>query len=181
MHMSRSFMDKVFCSWCGEKLEKINDLHLRCQSCGISDYNNPKGATAIIITNEKRELLCAVRSEDPGKGKLDMPGGFVDGLETGEAGSIRELREEIGLIGIQESDLKLLFSDVNPYVFQNISYPVLCLYYHLEINSDKQLTANDDVASISWLDPATIDYAHDFWTPELGASVKRYLLSQNML
>ena len=42
------------------------------------------------------EVLVAVRARNPGKGLLDLPGGFVDPGESLEVALYRELQEELG-------------------------------------------------------------------------------------
>lgn len=64
--------------------------------CNLCKFNNPKGtATAIIIKDNK--VLCLVRNEDPFKGCLDFPGGYMNSWETPIETVIREVQEELGI------------------------------------------------------------------------------------
>eukprot|EP01019_Chilodonella_uncinata_P000230 GABU01000322.1.p3 GENE.GABU01000322.1~~GABU01000322.1.p3 ORF type:complete len:144 (+),score=25.50 GABU01000322.1:40-432(+) len=56
---------------------------------------------AICIRNKegKREILLVTRAGPAEKGKLALPGGFVEYNEDPQEGCLRELLEETGLIG----------------------------------------------------------------------------------
>jgi len=60
---------------------------------GHENWINPvSGASVYIIHQDK--ILFGVRSSDPGKGKLDVPGGIIEVNETAEQTAIRETKEE---------------------------------------------------------------------------------------
>lgn len=48
-------------------------------------------AVAGLIFNEKGQLLLTIRAKDPGKGLLDLPGGFVDMGENADQALRREI------------------------------------------------------------------------------------------
>ena len=93
-----------FCPICGSTHFEINNFKSKkCGSCGFIYYANPSSATVAFIMNEKDELLVVRRKNEPAKGTLDLPGGFVDMEETGEEGVMREVMEEtVGDISIQD-------------------------------------------------------------------------------
>ena len=95
-------MSKSFCPRCGSKLEKRR-LEERergyCPACRVIIYENPVPATAILVFNERNELLLVQRGQEPAKGKWCLPGGFQETGETPEECALRELREETGLWG----------------------------------------------------------------------------------
>ena len=62
----------------------------------IEKYKNPGAATDIIIEKSGRILLVR-RKEEPFKGKLQFPAGFVNYGETIEHAAKREVKEETGL------------------------------------------------------------------------------------
>ena len=87
-----------FCPICGSTHFEINNFKSKkCGICGFTYYANPSSATVAFIMNEKDELLVVRRKNEPAKGNLDLPGGFVDMEETGEEGVMREVMEETGL------------------------------------------------------------------------------------
>ena len=79
-------LDKFkFCPVCGSQHFEINNFKSKkCKDCGFTYYLNPSSATVAFILNEKEELLVVRRKNEPAKGTLDLPGGFVDMDETGE-------------------------------------------------------------------------------------------------
>ena len=84
-----------YCIKCGKITTKRNDNCFVCEA-GHENWVNPAvGSTAIIIKDGK--VLYGVRSLDPGKGKLDLPGGFVEVNESAEDAAIRETKEEMGI------------------------------------------------------------------------------------
>jgi 8-oxo-dGTP pyrophosphatase MutT (NUDIX family) len=50
------------------------------------------------FTEVRNAVLAVRRGENPGKGELALPGGFLDVGETWEEGVVRELREETGIV-----------------------------------------------------------------------------------
>ncbi|GIW62727.1 MAG: hypothetical protein KatS3mg090_0553 [Patescibacteria group bacterium] len=88
-------MPKVFkyCPICGNKLQKKDLGVLQCVSCSFRLYPNPKPTTAIMIRNEKGEILLVERAVEPKKGLLDLLGGFIEYDETAEESACREISE----------------------------------------------------------------------------------------
>lgn len=82
MHFDKLFR---FCPVCGSNSFMQNNIKSkRCGSCGFIMYVNPSSVVAAFILNEKDELLVCVRAHEPSKGMWDLPGGFIDDLETAE-------------------------------------------------------------------------------------------------
>jgi ADP-ribose pyrophosphatase YjhB (NUDIX family) len=72
-----------------------NERVFRCPSCGLEYYQNIATATGCII-DTGTSVVFVVRAKEPAKGKLALPGGFVDVGEGAVEGVRRECREEIG-------------------------------------------------------------------------------------
>ena len=88
-----------YCPSCGSsRFEENSEKSKICKSCGFEYFLNPSSANVAFIINAKGELLVERRKENPGKGTLDLPGGFSDISETAEEGVRREVKEETGLI-----------------------------------------------------------------------------------
>lgn len=51
-----------------------------------------------VIIEDNGKILMLKRNFEPGKGKLDLIGGFVDEGETIEQSAVREAKEETGLV-----------------------------------------------------------------------------------
>ena len=59
-------------------------------------YKNPLPTVDAIIES-KNKIVLIRRGNEPFKGKLALPGGFIDHLETAEHAAVREAEEETGL------------------------------------------------------------------------------------
>lgn len=96
------------------------------------------------------------RAGEPGRGKWDIPGGFLQEGEPPEDGARRELREELG---IEVGPLRLLFADVNPL---EDGTTVLDLLYSASCFMGDPQPA-DDASELGWFDLAGLpgDLAFD--------------------
>jgi ADP-ribose pyrophosphatase YjhB (NUDIX family) len=63
---------------------------------GHENWINPATAASVFVLKDNK-VLYGIRSSDPGKGKLDLPGGFIEVGETAEQAAIRETKEELGI------------------------------------------------------------------------------------
>jgi mutator protein MutT len=129
----------------------------RCGRCGFVLYFNPVAAVAAFIVRPgDGAVLYTRRERDPGRGRLGMPGGFVDFGETAEGALVREVREEVGL----EIDwLAYLTSCPNDYPYHGLTYRTLDLFFVARVADPARAQALDAVASTCWLDPAALDPA----------------------
>jgi ADP-ribose pyrophosphatase YjhB (NUDIX family) len=85
-----------YCPSCAAEGIRFDGSHrYSCPACGFVFYQNTAAATGCVIRG-KGGILLLVRGKEPAKGKLDLPGGFVDPGEGVLEGLARELREEIG-------------------------------------------------------------------------------------
>lgn len=138
-----------YCPKCGsDKFVENNIKSKRCEKCGFVYYFNSCAATVAVIINEKKELLVATRAHEPVKGTFDLPGGFVDMYETGEAAMSREVKEETGL---DVDEMKYLFSVPNVYVYSGFEVHTLDLVYLCKVTDTHVLKAEDDVAKLEFI------------------------------
>lgn len=138
-----------YCPRCGSADFAINDFKSkRCEACGFVFYFNPQSATVAFILNSSNRLLVASRAKEPGKGTLDLPGGFSDSFETAEEGVAREVMEETGLKVVQA---EYLFSLPNTYVYSGFEEHTLDLFFLCRVEQDEILAAADDVDSLQWI------------------------------
>ena len=139
-------MIKFFCPHCGRKLEKrrIEDRERNfCAACAEVAYDNPVPATAVVVFNERHELLLVKRGQEPGKGKWCLPGGFQEIGETPAQCAVREFREETGLHG-RICELIALEMGQNPFAGE-----VLVAGYLFQVLGG-DLHAGDDAADAAY-------------------------------
>jgi ADP-ribose pyrophosphatase YjhB (NUDIX family) len=131
-----------FCPACGAKTQLI-DIHGRqrpqCISCGHIVYFDPKVAAIALITRDDR-ILLGQRSNDPGKGKWGLPGGFVEFGEHPRDAVQREVLEETHLI-VEVGDVI--------DVFHTSGSTTITIAYHVDIVSGIP-EADDDVRALGW-------------------------------
>jgi len=109
---------------------------------------------AVLLFNEQGELLFTRRAIEPHRGKLDLPGGFIDPMETGEQAAVREIQEELG---IEIHSLQYFCSYPNEYVFSGYSVFTLDLAFLAKTESLHQMTAMDDISSFEFIQPQALD------------------------
>lgn len=135
-----------FCPKCGHKnLIWDNEKKWSCSNCDYVMYHNCAGAVAVII-RYKDEIFLTIRNQEPSKGKLDLSGGFVDPNESAEETCKRELKEELN-IDINPNLLKYKTSLPNTYLYKNIKYNTLDLFYEYEV--DEKLAVKLELSEVS--------------------------------
>jgi NAD+ diphosphatase len=159
-----------FCPRCGSSNFSVSgERSLVCGDCGFHYYINSAAAVACLIFNSEGKLLLTRRAVEPDIGKLDLPGGFVDPLETAEEAVCRELKEELG---VEVKSMQYLTSRGNEYHFSGITVFTTDLAFRVEVDSLENLTANDDISSFEWVWPAEVDAS------EIPASSIRYFVKE---
>ena len=142
------------CPRCGSALTNEGQ-HVSCASCGFVAYANSAPAVQALVVRDGRVLL-ARRDREPGEGKWDLPGGFLEEGEEPLAGLQRELREETGL---EVESVAFLGAFVEPYLDRF----VLGLTWKAVAEGDA--AAADDVAEVRWFAADELPSADEFAFP----------------
>lgn len=144
------------CPRCGapRPAENAGKTPFRCGGCGLVYYLNPTVAAAAFVFDAAGRALFIRRAKDPAKGKLAIPGGFVDAGETHEQALRREVREEVGL---ELSGIAFLASYPNRYEYREVTYPVLDLVFTADAVDPESAKPLDAVTGVEWLRPADVD------------------------
>ncbi len=162
-----------FCPHCGSANFIDNDFKSkRCRDCGFVYYLNASAATAAFILDDRGRLLAEHRKLEPSKGKLDLPGGFVDMGEAVEEGMKREVLEETGLL---VKDVRFLFSYPNKYLYSGFTVPTADMFFLCSVDGKaSRLHAGDDAADVVWLDIDRVN-PDDFAFDSTCRAVRKFL------
>ena len=173
-----------FCPACAsEKISFADGRAFRCPDCGFLYYHSTAAATGCVISvpenanavgdagagiqRGRKRLLFLVRGEEPAKGKLDLPGGFVDSGEGVFEGLYREIKEELGWSppvppGAPLFEIFTLFSSFsNVYPYKNIPYNTCDLYFSLyapDLKESDLCLRRGEIAAVRFLKPEEINY-----------------------
>lgn len=105
----------------------------------------------LIFRDEK--LLLTVRGQEPRKGLLDLPGGFVEFWEPAEEALAREIREELNL---EITEASFFCSQPNDYTYGKVTYMVLDIYFCCRATNFSDICPGDDVADYVLMRPEEI-------------------------
>ena len=135
---------------CGMKYSDHQTLGFaqKCHACHYTFYDGQKICVAVVIINNN-QLLLTKRGIEPFLNKWDLPGGFVEPLETPEQASIREINEELGVN--VKIDKLWFFNPCVPYVYAGRQQYNCDFVYIAKIISGDPVAA-DDVSEFKWFD-----------------------------
>lgn len=159
-----------FCPSCASKNINFDVNVFRCPDCSFTYYHNTAAAAGCIIiapdtVGEKIVLL--VRGKEPAKGKLDLPGGFIDPGEGVLEGLYRELKEELGWIpkipqGESLSGIfKFFASFPNVYPYKGINYNTCDLYFSVYVRNLKPedlCLERAEITEVQFIKPEEIEF-----------------------
>jgi ADP-ribose pyrophosphatase YjhB (NUDIX family) len=128
-----------------------------CPTCGRSWYRSSAPAVGAAIVDGDR-VLVTVRGIEPERGRLDLPGGFVEVGEHPRDALAREAYEELGVeVEVDESPMLLAVHTYGP----DGEY-VLAIGFRVRIVSGEPSPA-DDVAGIRWVTEEEVDTLDFAW------------------
>jgi mutator protein MutT len=138
-----------FCPRCAapRPSDNVGQTPLRCSGCSFTFYFNPTVAAACFILDLQNRVLLIRRAKEPSKGKLGLPGGFIDFGESAEEGMRREVREEVG---VEVANVRFVASYPNLYHYREVIYPVVDLYFAGVAVNPEEAKPLDAVAGIEW-------------------------------
>lgn len=146
-----------FCPNCGSReVTYLNNFKFNCKSCDFVLYHNIAAAVAIVFTYQNK-ILFTVRNVDPDKGKLDLPGGFIDPNENAEEAACREIQEELGL-PISPSNLNYITTAPNDYLYKSVPYRTMDIIFECQLASKEiAINAKEEIKELLWIERNEID------------------------
>ncbi|NVO18388.1 MAG: NUDIX domain-containing protein [Bacteroidetes bacterium] len=133
-----------YCPRCGSgNFHPDSVKSMQCADCGFQYFFNLVAAVAGLIYDDDGNLLLTYRANEPAKGELDLPGGFIDMGEDATEALFREIKEELNLDVISS---EYYHSFPNEYIYGGITYFTLDLVFRCKVISFENIKAADDVA-----------------------------------
>jgi NAD+ diphosphatase len=151
MHEQKHLPQHVirFCPRCAsEEFHFRQDNSFECGACGFQFYLNAAAAVVALIEDREGRLLVVRRAREPGKGRLDLPGGFANHGETAEQALEREVKEELNL---DIESCTYFCSFPNTYLYGGIVYHTLDLAFACTARDLSVIRADDDVEGYLFL------------------------------
>ncbi|HEY3388663.1 MAG TPA: NUDIX domain-containing protein [Prolixibacteraceae bacterium] len=163
-----------FCPRCGCKAFKTNDngRSFNCEACRFNYFINNSAAVACLIFNTEGKLLLARRAIEPAKGMLDLPGGFVEPMESAEAAVVREIKEELGVL---VTEAKFLASFPNEYIFSDFSVFTVDLAFVCKVDDIAAIVPADDVSEIEFVSPKDVK-KEDLCSDSMANIIGQYII-----
>jgi 8-oxo-dGTP pyrophosphatase MutT (NUDIX family) len=144
-----------YCPKCKEHLHIVSDKYMECMACDFEYYINSVASVAAIILDNNGDLLLIRRSHEPGKGKLTLPGGFIDPGESPTDALIREVGEELNFM-ISSASLFTAFP--NQYAYKGIIYYTTDLIYECSVKVISPVELSEESSEVLYVNPLKIDY-----------------------
>jgi NAD+ diphosphatase len=153
MQSSEKIKPFNYCPACGSSEISFSDMKkLVCRDCSLTYYQNVAAAAGGILEyNNKIVLIKRVR--EPGKGRLDLPGGFVNPNESAEEALRREVKEELK---IEVGELKYLGSYPNIYQYKGVVYHTCDLFFYSKIDALGPEFDRTEIEELILIDPLEI-------------------------
>jgi NAD+ diphosphatase len=159
-----------YCPNCrSENIVFDKNTKYNCNDCELEFFQNIAAGVVGIYTFEGK-ILFQVRAQEPAKGKLDAPGGFMNIGETAEEALRRETKEEIGL---DLNDFTYLGTAPNVYPYKGFIYNVCDLIFHKEISKLPDKFDKSEVVEIIMIETEKI-VENEIAFPSILEAVKLY-------
>ena len=164
-----------FCPRCASpKITSHLEHGIQCKACDLIYFHNTAAGVAAIIEIEDKILLLK-RSNDPKKGFLDFPGGFVDYHESFDMALVREIREELN---IEICDVRYFGSWHNEYQYKDVAYFAADAYFLCKPKDMSTLKLSDENDSYVIIDPLKVNDT-DMAFPPMVTMLNKYRLTKS--
>ena len=167
-----------FCPRCGLEAKDVGVNPFTCSGdeCSFVFYFSPITAVGGIVTDSEGRVLFVRRANDPGKGKLGLPGGFVDAGEPLEDALIREVFEETNLKAVA---IEYVTSFPNAYAYRGVTIDVTDMFFKCRVETFDGLYARDGEATGFHLTNPTTDVLNEMAFESNQRAMRVYLDSHD--
>ena len=142
-----------YCPSCGSKSISFDGKKkLHCRACSFAYFHNVASAVAAVLEYGEKIILIK-RNNEPGKGKFDLPGGFVDPDETAEEATRREIREELNM---DLGELTYLGSYPNTYEYKGVTYKTCDLFFSTRIDTLPTVFDKTEIEALVPMKPSDV-------------------------
>jgi ADP-ribose pyrophosphatase YjhB (NUDIX family) len=154
---ARSNANTFPCARCGRAVRRVAATktlpeRIGCPRCGYLIYDYPRPCAGMLVV-KGADVLVLRRATPPRKGRLDIPGGFMEANESIEAAARRELKEETGLTLGAVEPLGFYWDQYTLKGFG--AFPTMNFYFVGQWRRGTPVAA-DDAASAEWLPIASL-------------------------
>ena len=118
-----------------------------CPDCGFEYFHNVAVSASVII-DAGGSFVLLKRANEPRRGFLSLPGGFVDPGERAEDGALRECREELGWA---PDRIEFLATFPNSYPYRGVPYATCDLYFSAEAAASEIAEFRTDPGEVAGL------------------------------
>lgn len=147
-----------FCPADGTKLREPRPSGgASCPHCGRSWYRSSAPAVGAVIVRDGKALVT-IRGREPEKGRIDLPGGFLEVGEHPVDGLRREVKEEL------EVEAEVVGAPVllETHTYGPDGVYVLAIGFRANITRG-EASPTDDVAEVRWVSAEELDAVDFAW------------------
>ncbi|MFH1719444.1 MAG: NUDIX domain-containing protein [Planctomycetota bacterium] len=142
-----------YCPSCGSKGVSFDGVkRFYCKDCRFTYYHNVAAAVAVVLEYDGKIVLVR-RSKEPRKGKLDLPGGFIDPNESAEDAVKREIKEELD---IDVGTIRYLASCPNVYEYKRVPYCTCDLFFYSRLDAPPGSFDKSEIEELVLLKPSDV-------------------------
>lgn len=148
-----------------------NDQPIAYTTEGRPLFDNTPTVVCVIVENNKGEILAVRRANEPGKGRLGLPGGYHMRGETWQQAGAREVEEETGVVLHHRQELAL-----QSIVTDEYGNNLIIARYPYQVNQ-VGAPVDGEAQEILWIKN---EYPGEWAFPRHEAAVRDYLLLHHL-